>query len=31
MAPHNALGTRNQSVADAVWPAAISFLHGVLG
>jgi carboxymethylenebutenolidase len=30
MAPHNALGTRNQAVADEVWPAVISFLHGVL-
>lgn len=31
MGPHNALGTFNAELAAAVWPQAVSFLHGVLG
>jgi carboxymethylenebutenolidase len=27
MAPHNALGTLNQELADRIWPQATAFLH----
>jgi carboxymethylenebutenolidase len=30
MAPHNALGTRNQEVADRIWPGVITFLKSKL-
>ena len=31
MAPHNALGTQDQDLFDAIWPQATSFLHDKLG
>ncbi len=31
MAPHNALGTLNQALADRIWPEVVSFLHDTLG
>jgi carboxymethylenebutenolidase len=31
MAPHNALGTRNEELAEKIWPEVISFLHDELG
>jgi len=31
MAPHNALGTLNQELADQIWPGVLSFLHEKLG
>lgn len=31
MAPHNALGTQDQELADRIWPVATSFLHEHLG
>jgi carboxymethylenebutenolidase len=30
MAPHNALGTQDQTLADAIWPQATAFLHAHL-
>jgi carboxymethylenebutenolidase len=27
MAPHNALGTRNEELAEQIWPELLSFLH----
>ena len=31
MAPHNALGTQDQDLADRIWPQATAFLHEHLG
>ena len=31
MAPHNALGTLNETVAAEIWPGVIAFLHEQLG
>ena len=31
MAPHNALGTRDDALYAEVWPKAIGFLHQHLG
>ena len=31
MAPHNALGTQDQALADRIWPEAMAFLHAELG
>jgi carboxymethylenebutenolidase len=31
MAPHNALGTRNQEKCDEIWPQVTAFLHEQLG
>jgi carboxymethylenebutenolidase len=31
MAPHNALGTRDQELFDRIWPEATGFLHDQLG
>ena len=31
MAPHNALGTLNPTVAAQIWPGVVSFLHETLG
>jgi len=31
MAPHNALGTQDQELYDAIWPQATAFLHDKLG
>ena len=31
MAPHNALGTQDQSLYDQIWPQATAFLHDHLG
>ncbi len=31
MAPHNALGTQDQELADRIWPQATAFLHEQLG
>jgi carboxymethylenebutenolidase len=31
MAPHNALGTHNPTVAAQIWPGVVSFLHETLG
>ncbi|MEP7307531.1 MAG: dienelactone hydrolase family protein [Acidobacteriota bacterium] len=31
MGPHNALGTRNETLAAQIWPQAVSFLHEHLG
>ena len=31
MAPHNALGTQDQSLSDRIWPKATDFLHQHLG
>lgn len=31
MAPHNALGTQDQSLYDQIWPVATAFLHEQLG
>jgi len=31
MAPHNALGTLNQELADKIWPQTVGFLHDQLG
>ena len=31
MAPHNALGTRDESKADEIWPGVLAFLHEQLG
>jgi carboxymethylenebutenolidase len=30
MAPHNALGTRDEAKADEIWPQVIDFLHETL-
>lgn len=31
MAPHNALGTRDQAKYDEIWPGVVAFLHDTLG
>lgn len=31
MATHNALGTRDEALAEQIWPGAVSFLHEKLG
>jgi carboxymethylenebutenolidase len=31
MAPHNALGTLNATLAAEIWPQVVSFLHETLG
>jgi carboxymethylenebutenolidase len=31
MGPHNALGTRNEALAEQLWPGVMSFLHSTLG
>jgi carboxymethylenebutenolidase len=31
MAPHNALGTRDERLAEEIWPGVIAFLHEKLG
>jgi carboxymethylenebutenolidase len=31
MASHNALGTRNEKLAEEIWPGVLSFLHEKLG
>jgi carboxymethylenebutenolidase len=31
MASHNALGTRNEKLAEEIWPGVLSFLHQTLG
>lgn len=31
MAPHNALGTRNEALSEKIWPEVFSFLHEQLG
>jgi carboxymethylenebutenolidase len=31
MAPHNALGTKDQDLYDQIWPEATGFLHAQLG
>jgi carboxymethylenebutenolidase len=31
MAPHNALGTRDQALYEQIWPSATAFLHAHLG
>jgi len=31
MATHNALGTRDEALAETIWPEATSFLHTQLG
>jgi hypothetical protein len=31
MAPHNALGTRDEKRAAEIWPQVMSFLHDELG
>ena len=30
MAPHNALGTRDEAKAEEIWPQVIDFLHATL-
>jgi hypothetical protein len=30
MAPHNALGTKNEAVAATIWPEVVSFLKSKL-
>jgi carboxymethylenebutenolidase len=31
MAPHNALGTRDEALAERIWPGVVSFLQARLG
>ena len=31
MAPHNAMGTRDEALAAEIWPGVVSFLHEKLG
>jgi carboxymethylenebutenolidase len=31
MATHNALGTRDEALAEQIWPGAVAFLHEQLG
>ncbi len=31
MAPHNALGTRDEMLYDEIWPTVVAFLHDTLG
>ncbi len=31
MATHNALGTRDEALAEKIWPEVVGFLHGQLG
>jgi carboxymethylenebutenolidase len=31
MAPHNAMGTRDEALAEKIWPGVMSFLHEKLG
>ena len=31
MAPHNALGTQDEELSEAIWPQFTGFLHDILG